>query len=99
MSFSFNFVASTKAAAKTRITEEMSKVLQYSIEHARDLPAAIAVGHAYIDVLTEDPEKDISVSMYGSLATWDYEKNAQGSVTSAGVTVSVGHTLKPPVSA
>lgn len=100
MSFSFNFTAPTKAEAKTRITEEMGKVLQYSIEHARDLPAAIAVGHAYIDVLTEDPEKVIAVSMCGSLGyQWDNEKNVPGSTTSASVTVSAGHTLKPPVSA
>lgn len=92
MSFSFNVTAATKAQAKVRVSEEMAKVLSYCVEHAHDLHAAIAVGHAYIDLLKEDPTKDICVSMYGSLG-YTFAPGAID-ISSAGITVSAGHTAK-----
>lgn len=68
MSFSFNFTAPTKAQAKVRVAEEMSRVVaNYGVEHAHDAHAAVAAAHAYIDVLADDPDKDIHVLMSGSL--------------------------------
>lgn len=96
MSFSFNFTANTKAQAKARITEEMSKVVaQYGIEHSHDAHAAIAAGHAYIDVLADDPGKGISVQMYGSLG-YQMPTVPDGAlhISSAGVSVSATHTAQ-----
>jgi hypothetical protein len=93
MSFSFNFTAATKAHAKVRVTEEMAKVVaNYGVEHATDMPAAIAAAHAYIDVLKDDPTKDVYVSMHGSVS-YVYPAGAPVELSSAGVSISAGHTM------
>lgn len=65
MSFSFNFKAADKAAAKAQAEVEVDKVVASQPAHASDKAAALAnVGNA-IDLLVDDDTKDVSVSMNG----------------------------------
>lgn len=71
MSYGFNVRAADKAGAKTAVAAELDKVVQQQPVHAVDRAAAEAAAGAQIDLLGDDADKDISVSLSGSVGgTW-----------------------------
>jgi hypothetical protein len=68
MSFSFTVRAASKDEAKNKIAEKMDEVVIAQPAHELDRPAVSNVASAYIDMLDDDPARDIVVSVSGSLA-------------------------------
>lgn len=68
MSYSISARGADKASAKAAIAAEFeAKVLALQPAHAADRDQALAVAGVFIDMLADDPEKDIAVSLNGSL--------------------------------
>lgn len=69
MSYSFTVKATTKAEAKRAVTHELAKAVTGQRCHARDVPAAQAAAHAFVDALDEPREDQVVlVEGNGSLA-------------------------------
>lgn len=65
MSYSFTVKAATKDDAKRAVTHELAKAVVGQRCHARDVPAARAAAHAFVDALDE-PGEDQAVLVQGS---------------------------------
>lgn len=65
MSFSFNFKAADKVAAKAQAETEFDKVVAHQPAHASDKAAALANVGSAIDLVVDDASKDLSVGMNG----------------------------------
>lgn len=68
MSYSISVRAATKAEAKQRISDELDKIEAAQPSHAADRAHALTAASAFVDLLTDDEEKDVVVSMSGSLS-------------------------------
>lgn len=86
MSYSFSVRAATKAEAKSKVAEELAKVVQAQPIHAADQAQAQAAADAFIDLISDDETKDLQVSVYGSVA-WN-PTEAEPNLTSAGIGVN-----------
>lgn len=95
MSYSFSFRAATKAEAKSKVAEELAKVVQAQPIHAVDQAQAQAAADAFIDILPEDASKDVQVSVNGSVGWCGTE--AEPSITYAGLGVTAGLREKEAV--
>jgi len=98
MSYSFAFVAPTKSAAKTQVIKEMKAVVDAQPGHKKDYHAAVVSAHAYIDMLADDPQRHVSVAIYGSVS-WHFnphDYNGTGDdldFTNASINVSAAHVM------
>lgn len=72
MSYSFDFIEPNVASAKARVRHEMAEVVRMQPPHAKDHDAAIAVADTFIDMLAEDVDMAIRVTMHGALG-WKYD--------------------------
>jgi hypothetical protein len=86
MSYSFNVRAATKDEAKDKAAAEFDKVVASQAIHARDREQALAAAGAFIDMVADDAERDLSVSVSGSLG---WQGVTDQVITSAAVSVSV----------
>lgn len=68
MSYSFSVRAPTKAKAKEEIEANLKQVVKNQEMHSRDFAAAQAAAFAFVDVLADEPDREIHVSVYGSLS-------------------------------
>ena len=85
MSYSFTIACTSKTEAKQKIADEMDRVVAAQSSHTKDRDAAVACGHAFVDMLADPhPGDEISVSMHGSLS-WHHGAEE---FTSASVGVS-----------
>lgn len=73
MSYSFNVKAATKEEAKLQVAEKLAEVLKHCKEHVQDVKQAQAAADAFIDLLMDDPTKEVRVTMHGSLS-WIYKE-------------------------
>lgn len=99
MSYSFDFTVATKAEAKERVSKEMDEVVRVQQCHARDKVAAVAAAHAFIDILAEEPARDVRVTMHGSVgyqwtATDPYGMLDSTPFSNASLGVSAWHVPK-----
>jgi hypothetical protein len=98
MSYSFQLQAASKAEAKARVAHELAKVAAQQPAHAQDMGPAVTAAHAFIDLLHDDPEKDVMVSMHGSVGyEWHATSNANAphqQLNNAAVSVSAYHTAR-----
>lgn len=95
MSFSFNFRAANKAAAKAQAEAEFDKVVAGQPVHSRDKAAALAnVGNA-IDLLVDDSTKDINVGVNGRVSWRGDDTTTPLEITGAAVQCSVGLIDRP----
>lgn len=92
MSYSFNIRAADKAAAKAAVAAEMAKVVETQPDHAVDQAAALAVAGTQIDLLKDEPDMDVAVSMNGSIG-WIAQPSAQN-LTTASVGVSAYYVMR-----
>jgi hypothetical protein len=65
MSYSFNVKAATKADAVTQAEQEFDKVVEGQPIHAKDRKAAMTAVGNVVDVLQDDPAREVSVSVSG----------------------------------
>lgn len=65
MSYSFSVKAPDKAAAKAAVEKEFERVVSFQPIHERDRAAAMANANAVIDLLVDDPNCHVSVSLSG----------------------------------
>lgn len=84
MSYSFSAKAATKAELKSMVAEQFAAVVVAQPVHAADQPQALAAANAFIDLLAEDAERDVGVSVSGSL--WSTDAGMQ----STGVSINAG---------
>ena len=87
MSYSFNVLAANKAEAKEKVAAKMAEVAQNQPCHAHDQAQACAAADAFIDLLPDDAEKTLSVSVNGSLG-WSGAYGDGHTFTSASFSVS-----------
>lgn len=91
MSYSFTVKAADKAAAKAAVEVEFDKVVATQTIHARDRAAVLANASAVIDLLEDNPDKDITVSCNGSLSWGSPAEGEQVPLTGAGVGCNAYH--------
>jgi hypothetical protein len=92
MSYSFSLRAPTKTEAKEKVFAEYNKIVMpgYQPCHVKDREQAQAAVFAFIDILPDDANHDVSVSVSGSLSgTWAGMEIAR--VT--GANISIGCSL------
>jgi hypothetical protein len=87
MSYSFTVRAANKAEAKEKVAAEMAKVVENQPVHAGDQEQAKAVAAAFIDLLPDDADKDVSISVHGSLG-WNGSYPSEYVITGASIGAS-----------
>jgi hypothetical protein len=90
MSYSIGFTARDKQAAKAQVQVEMEQIVASQPTHQADAQQALAAAHAFIDILTDDATRDISVSVAGSLSwNWDTPPDAPKNFNGANLSIGV----------
>ena len=92
MSYGFTVTGATKTEVVEKIAAEFEKVVELQPIHARDRASAIAAAYAFMDLLTPDPEKDISCSVHGSLS-WVGTGDSPV-ISHAGLHIGAGHAAR-----
>lgn len=69
MSFSFSLRATNVEAAREAVAARLEQVVKEQPAHAADLDECRDVANAYLSLLTPKDDKDIVISMSGSIAT------------------------------
>lgn len=95
MSYSFNVQAASKAAAKDAVVAKFDEVIATQPIHARDKDAALANANAVIDLLADDDEREISVSVNGYVG-WRETLRDDGSNPLRSVSVSASASYVNP---
>jgi hypothetical protein len=67
MSYSIGAKSATKEALKTAITDELAKVPASQPVHETDINQAINAAVSLIDLMKDDPARDIRCSVSGSI--------------------------------
>lgn len=84
MSYSFSAKAATKALVLVAIAAKLDEVVVAQPVHAVDRDQALASAKEMLSVVEDDPAREISVSVHGSV--WKSEAGVQS--VSLGVSVS-----------
>lgn len=87
MSYSFSVAEATKAAAKAKVTQQMSQVMASQPVHCKEGGAVIAFAHALIDA-QEDGKQGYNVTMSGSVSVADWSDPA-ASLTYGNLSITV----------
>lgn len=88
MSYSFNVRGPTKAEVKAKVRAEFDKIVVGQPIHEHDRAEALVAVFGYIDLLSEDETKDLSVGVSGSLGWFGEESDPDLTVTVASVSVN-----------
>lgn len=91
MSYSFSVRGSTKAEVAEKVSAELDKVVASQPIHKADHMQAQKAAEVFVGLLADDSEKDISVSVSGSIG---WNGTDQKTVTAASVNVSASLTAK-----
>jgi hypothetical protein len=97
MSYSFSVRAADKAAAKTAVSAELARVVSQQPVHAADSAAAEAAAGAQIDLLVDDGNRDVFVSVSGSLGGSWSDAGEITEVSSANVSVNASLVAKETI--
>lgn len=87
MSYSFNVRAATKAEVLEQLKTKFDEVVQIQTVHALDRAQAEAAAQAFIGLLPDDENQDVSVSISGYLSG-SWAGSSLTTVTGASVNVS-----------
>lgn len=90
MSYSFSVQADNKSAVKAKLAVEFAAVVRGQPDHAKDMLPALSAANVFVDLLLDDPNKDVRVSLNGSLAG---EWVGGGLVNTLGANVTVNACL------
>lgn len=89
MSYSFAVRCESKTSAKDAVIQKMDEVAAAQACHERDKKQALAAAFAFIDLLPDDPTRDVQVGMSGYLTgTWAGTNVVE--VSGASVSVNAG---------
>lgn len=91
MSYSIGAWGVTKVEVKEKLAAQFAQVLEGQPIHSADIEQAKAAANAFIDLLPNDPAKDIHVSVSGSVS-WLGDLNMPNVV---GASVNIGASLVP----
>ena len=69
MSYSFSIRAANKTEAKAKVSDELRKVVQAQAIHEADVQQAQAAAHAFIHVVDDLEDKDVTVNVHGSIGS------------------------------
>lgn len=83
MSYSFSVKATTKDAARRGVADELRRVVEAQPGHDDDSTIAMNAAASAIDLLTDDPTKDVNVGMYGSI-----QRVGTGPIFGVGMTIN-----------
>jgi len=94
MSFSFQVRVKTKDEAKASCASQMATIVAGQPPHAIDEQLVVTLCGAYIDLLADNPDKEIQMYVSGSLGgTW-----LDGNLTDVSTaTVNVQASLQDPI--
>ena len=84
MSYSFSVHGATKRDVKEQVAAEFNKIVAAQPIHATDRQDANAAVRAFVELLRDDVNKDVSVTVNGSIS---WEGNDQG-LTQANINIS-----------
>lgn len=91
MSYSFTICTTGKAEAKLAVAAKFDEAVAHQSCHQRDREQALAAAGAFIDLLDDREDSDLTVAMNGYLAgIW--KGTDVTSITGASVSVSAGWT-------
>lgn len=93
MSYSLSFRAADKAAAKATAETKFDEIVAQQPGHSADKPAALANVNAAIDLLADNDDMDVSVSMNGWLQG-TYADNQFVHVSGASINASASYTVR-----
>lgn len=88
MSYSFTICGATKAEAKRLVEAELARVRQDQPAHAIDYAQAWAAAEVFIDLMPDDPSKDVVVGMYGYVSLAGTPEDPVLSSASVSITAS-----------
>lgn len=94
MSYSFTVRAASKALAKQAVAAKLAEVAHQQACHERDKAQAQAAADAFVDLLSDQPGKDVVVNMSGYLSgVW--QGSDVESISSANLQVSASLAGRP----
>ena len=86
MSYSFSVRGATKAEVLVKVRDELVKVVAAQANHKDDCDQAHEVAELFVNLLADDPDRDVVVSVNGSLGwTLDADQKPRYSNASVGV--------------
>lgn len=88
MSYSFQVIAANKQEAKNAVFTKLTEVVAGQPDHAADSEQAYTAACAFIDVVDDNPDKDVFCNVSGSLS-WGGTVAAHV-YTNAGINISAG---------
>lgn len=97
MSYSFTVRAASKAAALVAVAEKFAEVVKHQPSHAIDEPQVKAVTEAVVGLLVDDSERDVSVSVSGSIGTAVVSDDAPPFVTHISINAGANLVARVPV--
>lgn len=90
MSYSFQVRAATKALALAAVAAQLDAVVNGQSVHAKDRAQAMAAAEAFVGVLEDNPDKDVDVSMHGSVS-WSYVDGDENRICSVNCSVTASN--------
>ena len=91
MSYSFGAKAATKAELEIIVRDELAKVPQFQPVHEADVDQAFNATKSLIDLMPDDPGRDIGCSVSGSI----YKIDAGIELLSLSINVGMQARAKP----
>lgn len=90
MSYSFRIQATDKDELKRQVVEKFNEIVGQQACHVADRNQGIAATHAFIDVLQDDPERDVMATVSGYLSG-QWQQNELVKINTASFNVCVSH--------
>lgn len=91
MSYSFQVKAATKKEAKAAVVAKFDEIISQQPIHERDRESVIYNANRAVDILSDNPNKDVQVSCHGYL-TWSgvgsFEPQSEAEVSGCSIAAS-----------
>jgi hypothetical protein len=93
MSYSFSIRAANKQVAKDAVARRMAEVVNQQPTHARDLAAVVLNANTVIELMNDDPTKDVVVTCTGYLS-WHGGTESEECFVGANMSCSANYTAR-----
>ena len=91
MSYSFSVCGKNKEEVLNQVRAKMAEVVVGQPIHEKDQAAAVTTAQTFIDMLADDPIRDVYASISGSLS-WQGENNFTGASVNVSASLVVRKT-------
>lgn len=95
MSYSFQRRAATKPIVLAAVAAALDEVVAGQSVHKADRDQAMAAATAFVGVLEDNPDKDVDVSMHGSVS-WSYVDGDENRICSVNCSVTASNVDRAP---